>query len=284
MRITIGVLPDFSVNFDNLGKTMNSNILQRNLPSNMSQAVSGYNWRQNHIGFSETMVFHLEAKNKKPLYLKIDPRSSKFSLLQEKLRLDWLKNKLPVPEVLMFAEDENNEYLLLSEISGVPAIDDSLKNNIPHIIEQLVNGLKMIHQLPIEKCPFDTQLDDKIEVARERMMKGLVEEEDFDDERQGRTAEDVFEELIATEPPDEDLVFTHGDYCVPNVILENGKLSGFVDWAEAGIADRFQDIALLSRSVWNNFGRKYEESVFEIYGIEPDWKKIHFYRLLDEFF
>ena len=263
---------------------MNFSDIQKSLPENLAKVVSGYTWRQNHIGFSETMVFQLKAKNKTPLYLKIDPRSSKFSLWQEKLRLDWLKNKLPVPEVLLFAEDENNEYLLLSEISGVSAIDDSLKNDIPHVIEQLVNGLKMIHNLPIEKCPFDTQLDDKIEVARERMLKGLVEEEDFDDERQGRTAEDVFEELIATEPPDEDLVFTHGDYCVPNVILENGKLSGFVDWAEAGIADRFQDIALLSRSVRHNFGKEYEESVFEIYGIEPDWKKIRFYRLLDEFF
>jgi aminoglycoside phosphotransferase len=116
------------------------------------------------------------------------------------------------------------------------------------------------------------------------MINGLVEEEDFDEERQGRTAEGLFEELLATVPTDEDLVFTHGDYCVPNVILENGNLSGFVDWESAGVADRYQDIALLTRSVWYNFGEDWEESMFEIYDIEPDWKKIDFYKLLDEFF
>lgn len=264
---------------------MKAEILQRSvLPENLARAVSGYVWRQNDVGLSSAQVFRLTAKNKKSLYLKIDLRASGHYLLQEKLKLDWLKNRLPVADVLLFTEDEDNEYLLLSEISGVPAIDDSLKNDIPHVIEQLVNGLKMIHNLPIENCPFDVRLDYKIEAARERMLKGLVEEEDFDEERQGRTAKDLFEELIATKPPDQDLVFTHGDYCVPNIILENGKLSGFVDWAEAGTADRFQDLALLTRSVWNNFGKEWEESVFEIYGIEPDLKNLHFYLLLDEFF
>lgn len=263
---------------------MNLAEIQKSLPENFAEAVSGYRWRQNNIGMTSAGVFRLVAKNKKPLYLKINSRDSGYSLLQEKLRLDWLKNRLPVPENLLFAEDESKEYLLLSEISGVPAIDDSLKNDIPRVIEQLVEGLKMIHGLPIENCPFDTQLTYKIERARERMLKGLVEEEDFDEERQGRTAEDVFREMIAAEPADKDLVFTHGDYCVPNVILKNRKLSGFVDWAEAGIADRYQDLALLSRSVRYNFGEQYEKSVFEIYQLEPDWKKIHFYRLLDEFF
>ncbi|MDQ3042962.1 MAG: aminoglycoside 3'-phosphotransferase, partial [Acidobacteriota bacterium] len=219
---------------------MNFEDVQNFLPPNLRQAVSGYIWRQNNIGLSSAQVFCLEAKDKNSLYLKIDFRVSKHSLLQEKLKLDWLKNRLPVAEVLLFAEDETNEYPLLSEISGVDASDDSLKNHIPRTIEQLANGLKMIHSLPIEDCPFDARLACKIEIARERTINGLVEENDFDEERQGRTAEDLFEELLATVPPDEDLVFTHGDYCVPNVIIENGNLSGFVDWESAGVADRYQ--------------------------------------------
>lgn len=257
---------------------------QESLPPNLANAISGYAWQQIDIGFSSAQVFRLEAENENSLYLKIDSRTSKFSLRQEKIKLEWLKNRLLVSEVLLFAEDETSEYLLLSEIPGVNASDDSLKNDIPRTIEQLASGLKMIHKLPIRNCPFDQRLNYKIEIAKERMINGLVEEEDFDEERQGRTAEDLFKELLATVPTDENLVFTHGDYCVPNVILENGNLSGFVDWGSAGVADRYQDIALLTRSVWYDFGEDWEESVFAFYGIEPDWKKIHFYRLFDEFF
>ena len=258
--------------------------LQKSLPPILAEAISGYVWQQNNVGFSSTQIYRLAAKNKNSLYLKIDSRTSKPSLSLEKRKLDWLKNRLLVPEVVLFAEDKRNEYLLLSEISGVDASDDSLKTDISQTIGELTNGLKMIHKLTIDYCPFDARLEYKIEMARERMLNGLVEEADFDEERQGRATEDLFQELIATAPTAEDLVFTHGDYCLPNVILENGKLSGFVDWSSAGIADKYQDIALLTRSVRYNFGKELEESVFEIYGIEPDWEKVRFYRLLDEFF
>jgi aminoglycoside phosphotransferase len=263
---------------------MNLAEIQKSLPENLAKAVSGYAWRQIHLGLSPSNVFRLESPNKNSLYLKTSPRTPGFSLLQEKLRLDWLENRISVPEVLLFCETENMDYLLLSEISGTPASEDYSNNDVPRIIEQLVTGLKTIHELPFEDCPFDERLDYKIELVRERMLKGLVDESDFDEERQGRTAEDVFCKLIETKPVDEDLVFSHGDYCVPNVIFENGKLSGFVDWGNAGVADRYQDLALLTRSILYNFDEDLTESVFEIYGIEPDWKKIHFYRLLDEFF
>jgi aminoglycoside phosphotransferase len=258
--------------------------IQKTLPPNLAQAVSGYAWRQIHLGLSPSNVFRLGSPDKNSLYLKTSPRIPGFSLLQEKLRLDWLKNRLPVPEVLTFCETADTDYLLLSEISGTPASEDCSKKDVPRIIEQLVNGLKTIHALPFEDCPFDERLDYKIELVRERMLKGLVDETDFDEERQGKTAEDIFSELVETKPADEDLAFTHGDYCVPNIVFKEGKLSGFIDWGNAGVADRYQDISLLTRSISYNFGEDWTQSVFEIYGIEPDWKRIRFYRLLDEFF
>lgn len=256
----------------------------KSLPEDLAREIVGYTWRQIHLGLSPSKVFRLEAENNPCRYLKISSRIAGFSLLKESNILDWLKNRLPVPETLAFGEDENTDYLLLSAIEGIPASDDRLKADVSQIIEQLASGLKIIHGLPIENCPFDERLDNKIKIARERISKGLIDETDFDEKRLGRTVEDLFREAIAAKPDREDLVFTHGDYCVPNVILENGKLSGFVDWGSAGIADRHQDLALLTRSISYNFGKEWEEKAFEIYGIEPDWKKINFYRLLDEFF
>ena len=262
----------------------NNNELKKHLPEVVARAVEGYSWRENRLGMSGTHVFELTAGEKETLFLKIASHDFSGALRREKQRLDWLKTRLPVPEALMFAEDEARGYLLISAIAGVPAIDDSLKNDVPRVVEELVAGLKTIHALPVENCPFRAPLEEKIETARERMIKKEVDEEDFDEERLGRTAEDVFREMLAAVPENSDPVFTHGDFCVPNVILKDGRLSGFVDLAEAGVADRYQDLALLSRSVRHNFGSNYENLVFEYYGIAPDREKINFYRLLDEFF
>ena len=41
---------------------------------------------------------------------------------------------------------------------------------------------------------------------------------------------------------DSDLVFTHGDYCAPNILVGAAPLhtvTGVVDWGYAGVADRW---------------------------------------------
>ena len=264
---------------------MNAKNTQQNpLPKQLAEKIGGYDWQENFVGCSTSKVFRLKSLNQNTLYLKTVRRTPFDSILPEKSRLDWLGNKLPVPEVIMFAENEDTEFLLLSEISGVDASDVSLKNNIARTIKQLAAGLKMIQAVPVADCPFDARLDYKIELSEARVKNKLVNESDFDEQRKGRTAEDLFDELIKTKPFSEDLVFTHGDFCLPNIIFKNGKLNGFIDLANAGVADKYQDIALLARSVASNFGAKWTQDLFDAIGIEPDLPKIYFYTLLDEFF
>ncbi len=93
--------------------------------------------------------------------------------------------------------------------------------------------------------------------------------------------------------PDEDLVFSHGDFCLPNVLFQNRKLSGIIDLVRAGIADKWCDIALCYRSLKNNCEGMYsgiktvdfnENDLFDALQIKPDWDKIYYYILLDELF
>jgi len=262
---------------------METAFLQNSLPQTLSETLSGYVWQQNLTGFSSSQVFHLKSPGGENLYLKTAHRVDS-ELAEEKQRLEWLTRKLSVPEVRLFVQTDERDYLLISEIEGAGAHEDLWKEDVRRAIELLAKGVRMIHSLPVTDCPFDEALEAKIEQARRRMELGLVDESDFDDERQGRTAEDLFRELIATKPASEDLVFTHGDYCLPNVLFKDWQISGFVDWGRAGVADRYQDIALLARSVCYNFGEKWTPFVFEALEIEPDWERIDFYKLLDEFF
>jgi aminoglycoside phosphotransferase len=256
---------------------------QNSLPQILSETLSGYIWQQNFTGFSSSQVFRLTKVDGENLYLKT-ALGSESELAEEKQRLEWLKGKLSVPEVRLFVQTGERDYLLISEIEGAGAHGDLWKGDIRRTIELLANGVRMIHSLPVTDCPFDETLEAKIERARRRMELELVDENDFADERRGRTAEDLFRELIATKPASEDLVFTHGDYCLPNILFKDWQISGFVDWGRAGVADRYQDIALLARSVCYNFGEKWTPFVFEALEIEPDWERIDFYKLLDEFF
>lgn len=256
----------------------------KEVPHGLAELIDGYSWEQITIGQSDAMTFLLKGHIYNQ-YLKIQPNHSTENLYHEKERLEWLQGRLSVPEVLYYDKDESNEYLLITEITGINASDKSHETNLPLLIKLLALGLKKIHGLNIEGCPFSEKLDIKIEEARKRVENGLVDEKDFDRVRIGMKAEELFAELISKKPTNEDLVFTHGDYCLPNIIINEGKVSGFIDWGRAGVSDRYQDLALAIRSIAYNFGEDQIPLFLKEYGIpEPYESKIFYYQLMDEFF
>ncbi len=156
------------------------------------------------------------------------------------------------------------------------------------MLEVLAENLKQLHALEIVDCPFNQTLEIKMVQAKFRVLENLVDETDFDVVRLGKTAQEVFRELLETCPAIEDLVFTHGDYCLPNILIHNLELAGFVDLGRAGIADRYQDLALITRSLESDLNPQFNgwsKYFLEQYGIaKPEDSKLEFYRLLDEFF
>lgn len=145
----------------------------KEVPHDLAELIDGYSWERITIGRLNAMTFWLKG----PIYnqyLKIQPNHFIENLYDEKERLEWLQGRLSVPKVLYYNKDEANEYLLTTEITGINASDKAYETNLPLLIELLVVGLKKIHSLSIEGCPFIKNLDVKIEEARKRLKMGLL--------------------------------------------------------------------------------------------------------------
>jgi aminoglycoside phosphotransferase len=91
---------------------------------------------------------------------------------------------------------------------------------------------------------------------------------------------EAVERLLRTRPESESLVVCHGDYCPPNVLVEEWVARGFVDLDELGTADRWWDLAVATWSITWNLGPGYEDFFLEDYGIERDDHRMEFYQLL----
>ncbi|KQX55310.1 MULTISPECIES: APH(3') family aminoglycoside O-phosphotransferase [unclassified Paenibacillus] len=257
------------------------------IPLKLAAHLGDAEWTPITIGCSVAQTFRLQMPDHgMGMYLKMVDKDTRRSLKQEFERLLWLQGKLPVPNIIDYITEDNREYLLTVELPGTHAADQSNSDRLPGIVRELALALRRIHDLPIDDCPFDKSLAVHINEAKQNIELGLVDVEDFDHKRSGRSSDSLFHELLITRPPNEDLVFTHGDYCLPNILLyEDGRLSGYIDWGNAGIADRYQDLALAHRSLIHNFGMTWAELFLHEYGLErPDREKIEFYQLLDEFF
>ena len=225
-------------------------------------------------------------------YLKIAPAGGPSDLAREKEVLEWLEGKLAVPRVLGFEEADGKEMLLLSEIVGVPASEYIAANShapalIERHVEHAARAMRAVHELPVDGCPLRQDIDVKLASALENIRRGFVDESDFDRENRGRAAEEIYAELVEKKPAAEDLVFTHGDLCLPNYLVLDGEISGFIDFDRGGVADRCQDIALFLRSFGFNIGNGMDvgEVFCRAYGLDGlDEEKMYYYRLLDELF
>ncbi|MBV7335360.1 aminoglycoside 3'-phosphotransferase [Chloroflexi bacterium TSY] len=228
--------------------------------------------------------------------ISLDERTSLWKqLLRAELKteveiLHWLTDRLLVPKVLDFYDGPEGTYLLLAAIEGKNAADlANDQENIPILIPLLAQGLLQLHSIPIGACPFDETTTHKLNKAKQHVEYDMVTPDDFDAERIGRTVNDLFDELLSTVPKQDELVFTHGDYCLPNIMLDftssPKKVTGFIDLGRAGVADRYFDLALARRSIIRNCGSEWVQPFFDAYGLPtPDESKLHFFQLLDEFF
>lgn len=64
----------------------------------------------------------------------------------------------------------------------------------------------------------------------------------------------------------DNFVFSHGDLCLPNIIIRNNKIVGFVDMGDAAIRDKEYDVATSLRSYeYNLNSKKYSEYFLNLF-------------------
>jgi aminoglycoside 3'-phosphotransferase-2 len=219
-----------------------------------------------------------------PLYLKI-ARPGATDRIEELDReitaLQWLAGKVTTPEVVWTGDIEGGRVLVSAALPGIPASHAS-QDEAPTALAATLDILATLHALPAAACPFDARLETKLRLA----ALGLVDTNDFDDERLGWTAAQALAEARRSAPGDERLVVTHGDASLPNFIWSAGGGLGLIDLGRFGLADPYQDLALFLRSAARNHpdvdARALMLAHYPI--AEVDLGRCAFYRLLDELF
>ncbi len=267
-------------------KIMNVQPSEVSIPKDLEKQLIGYDWHKVNIGWSRSKIYKLTRKNKSTLFLKINRYSGDLFFNHEYDMLSWLKGKVSVPDIIYHSKNSDNEFLLLTEILGEVSYEVFSRSDIEANLKILAKGLQIFHTLPLGNCPNKIDLDTMIQHAKERLEQGKINSKNFDVRWKHKTPYELFEDVKRLIPRRIEKVVTHGDYCLPNVMIHEGELSGFVDLGCAGINDRYYDLAAITWSISYNFGEKWLPFFFENYGInydEIDRERLLFYQMLNEF-
>lgn len=260
------------------------------IPDKIKKLIAGKKYTIDDMGKSGSTILIFEDCVLKILDSRLHDEESSVEVL------NWLKGKLPVPEVLAFEKNGNYQYLLMTRIPGEMSCSEYYMEHPEELLPLLAQALKMLWATDTTGCPKIRDLDTELKAARYRVENNLV---DIDDAEPDTFGPNGFENPAALlkwleeNKPDAEPVLSHGDFCLPNIFLKDGKVSGFIDCGDTAIGYKWKDIALCYRSLKHNFdgtfgGKVYPDfnpdSLFDALGIEPDWEKIKYYILLDELF
>ena len=209
----------------------------------------------------------------------------------------WLEGKLPVPKVLAYEQNGEEQYLLMTRVKGKMACDPYYMEQPEILVKILAEGIRMLWQVDITDCPRVRDLDTELKEAEDRVRKGQVSIDNAEPDTFGPDGRFSDPEALLTwlkeHKPESERVLSHGDYCLPNIFLDGDKVSGFIDLGDCGIADKWRDISLLYRSLKHNFDGYYggqvypgfhPDMLFQALKMQPDWEKLDYYILLDELF
>ncbi|MHB8127505.1 MAG: APH(3') family aminoglycoside O-phosphotransferase [Mobilitalea sp.] len=253
------------------------------LPNQINKHVLGMECEQNKVGCSQAGVYKFFSATE-VFYLKVEPKTG--DLETEYNNMLWLKGKISVPRIIEWDSDKDADYLLISDIGGKMLCDDFYLKNPALAVSLLAKGINLLRTVDIKDCPIHNDLHKKLKNATENIRLNRVDMTDWESSSNGFSSpEDLLKYLNSNIPKNEELVFTHGDYCLPNIFADKEQLTGFIDIGRAGAADLWQDVALCIRSLRHNFKTEdYDDLLLKQIGIPINKEKLNYYILLDELF
>ena len=256
-----------------------------NFPPSIATIVKTSAYKRENIGMSAASVLLFAD-----YVLKIRPEGGMDTMDTEVLR--WLKGRLPVPEVVAHEIQSGKDWLLMTRIRGKMLSDSSVMENSTLLLDCMAEALQRLWTVPTADFPFDqTNCPAR---AVEALQSGRSDPSNVEPETLGPEGFDCLQSLadwLKTHQPPLDLVFIHGDFCLPNLFTDGNHFIGYIDLGDAGIGDRWMDLALGWRSLKHNsngyYGRRYPIDPYDLFravGIPKDEEKLRYYLLLDELF
>ncbi len=130
---------------------------------------------------------------------------------------------------------EEKDYMVTKPAEGEDATHHL--DNPEKLCEVLAEAMKFLHSRPVEGIPVSPCMDTYAKAGKVELMK-----------------QDTF---------------IHGDFCLPNIMLDDWKFSTFIDVGLAGIGDKHIDIYWVLWSLNFNLGTdKYMDYFLDLYGRE----------------
>lgn len=244
------------------------NTIPKEIPQEIQHFVSGSDIYDSSCSPKARVYF---VDKEKGYYLK---SSRKGTLEKEAKMTDFFHSKGLGAEVLNYISDDS-DWLLTAAVVGEDCTHKVYTAEPKKLCDTVAEGLRKLHETDFTDCPIMDRTAEYLATAEKNYRSGIYDKSIFPDSFCCPSAKEAFDILTAGKVALQSKVLLHGDYCLPNIILNNGKLSGFIDVGCGGVGDRHIDIFWGIWSLWFNLKtNKYCGRFLDVYGRDKADKSI----------
>ena len=198
------------------------------------------------------------------LFLK---KGKKGSLAREAQMGDYFAKKGLSPAVVSYVSAEE-DWLLTKSARGEDATARVHLEDPRRLAAVLGEALRALHETEAGDCPVPDRMAEYRRTVEETRQRGLGDLSLFG-EGTFSSLDAAYDVYLGARDSFKSEVLIHGDYCLPNVILKDFRVSAFIDLGNGGIGDRHVDLFWGAWTLWFNLKTNaYKERFFDAYGRE----------------
>jgi len=213
---------------------------------------------------SEARVYFVERDG--GIFLKSAPAGD---LKKEAEMTRYFHSKGLAAEVLCYLPSrDGRDWLVTSRVAGEDLTHALYTENPARLCDSFAEALVSLHSLDFSDCPVRDRMTDYFALAEKNYRRGVFEREFLvSAKNKSLTPDEAFKRLCRGRDILTSDTLIHGDYCLPNIIFDDWRFSGFIDLGNGGVGDRHIDIFW---GIWtlefNLKTDKYRERFIDAYG------------------
>ena len=169
-------------------------------------------------------------------------------------------------QVLHYCSDDC-DWLLTTAVAGEDCAHEMYLMDPKRLCDTMAYELRSLHETDHPHCPVPDRTAEYLATAEKNYRTGTYDPSHFPDSFGYRSAEEAYAVLTEGKDALQTDVLLHGDYCLPNILLDNWNFSGFIDVGSGGVGDRHIDLFWGVWSLWFNLKTdRYRHRFLDAYG------------------
>ena len=184
----------------------------------------------------EARVVYIDKDN--GYYLKSAPKGS---LKTEAELTAYFHKKGLATEVLSYYSAEN-DWMLTERVPGEDCTYFKYLEDPERLCDTFAGILRELHSVDFSDCPVQNRINSYLDTALKNYKEGNYDTELFPDNWGYSSAEEAWRILEENKDLLKNDTLIHGDYCLPNIMLDDWRFSGFIDLGNGGVGDKHIDL------------------------------------------